>query len=77
VRVFPRAGAWAEALGCFLFARRALETRTRKCPNSRPVVLTPGISPLRRRALQGRQKNGDAIQYSTLVTTADRGKDKG
>jgi hypothetical protein len=25
----------AEALGCFLFARRALGTRTRKCPNSR------------------------------------------
>jgi hypothetical protein len=32
VRVVPR----AEALGCFLFARRALGTRTRKCPNSRP-----------------------------------------
>ena len=31
VRVVPR----AEALGCFLFARRALGTRTRKCPNSR------------------------------------------
>src|SRR5271169_6431178 len=31
VRVIPR----AEALGCFLFARRALGTRTRKCPNSR------------------------------------------
>jgi hypothetical protein len=31
VRVVPR----AEALGCFLFARRALGTRTIKCPNSR------------------------------------------
>ena len=31
VRVVPR----AEALGCFLFARRAFGTRTRKCPNSR------------------------------------------
>jgi hypothetical protein len=30
VRVVPR----AEALGCFLFARRALGTRTRRCPNS-------------------------------------------
>ena len=35
VRVVPRAEAWAEPLGCFLFARRALGTRTRKCPNSR------------------------------------------
>src|SRR5271169_3845638 len=35
VRVVPRAEALAEALGCFLFARRALGTRTRKCPNSR------------------------------------------
>ena len=32
---FPRAEAPAEALGCFLFARRALGTRIRKCPNSR------------------------------------------
>jgi hypothetical protein len=30
--VVPR----AEALGCFLFARRALGTRTRKCPNCSP-----------------------------------------
>ena len=30
-RVVPR----AEALGCFLFARRALGTLTRKCPNCR------------------------------------------
>jgi hypothetical protein len=43
----------------------------RKGYRVQPGVLTLGISPLRRRALQGRQKNGDTIQYSTLVTTAD------
>ena len=38
VRVVPR----AEALGCSLFALRAIGTRTRKCPNSTPRVLTLG-----------------------------------
>ena len=51
VRVVPR----AEALGCFLFARRALGTRTRKSPNSRPRVSTLGNRPPGRRALKGRQ----------------------
>ena len=52
VRVVPR----AEALGCFLFARRALGTRTRKCPNSRAFQRREhpikGIRPARAREMQ-------------------------
>jgi hypothetical protein len=38
VRVVPR----AQALGCFLFARRALGTRTRKCPKLQSRHFVPG-----------------------------------
>ena len=44
VRVIPR----AEALGSFLFARRALGTRTRKCPNSSVPPGPKAIRPSRR-----------------------------
>ena len=52
VRVVPR----AEALGCFLFARRALRTRTRKCPNS-----SPGTSGLATIVLSLREKSHSPI----------------
>src|SRR4029077_15270449 len=53
VRVVPR----AEALGCFLFARRALGTRTRKCPNC-----SPGTSCLATIVLSLRDKNHSPIE---------------
>src|SRR5580698_2317492 len=53
VRVVPR----AEALGCFQFARRALGTRTRKCPNS-----SPGTSCLATIVLSLRDKSHSPIE---------------
>jgi len=50
--------------------RREGQSLPLSLPLFQPGVLTPEISPSRR-ALQGRQKNGETIQYSTLVTTAD------
>jgi len=52
VRVVPR----AEALGCFLFARRPLGTRTRKCPNSRPSTKCLGTD-AERLVPEGRPKS--------------------
>ena len=66
--VVPR----VEALGCFLFARRALGTRTRKCPNSRalravkPALTVRDVKKLDKCAEFFRQLSGLENDSSTL-----------